>query len=66
MKSYVIDISRKFEVRHVVQAKNEKQARKIAEEWAYGEFEWGEVANYANVVIDTVEQRPQHETDNVY
>jgi hypothetical protein len=57
MKTYTVQITRTIMVEHEVEAADEDSARELAEEWAYGECDWIDHINYADVVIEDVSEQ---------
>ncbi len=56
MKTYTVQITRTMMIEHQVEAADEESARELAEEWAYGECDWMDVINYADVVIEDISE----------
>jgi hypothetical protein len=56
MKTYTVQITRTIMVEHEVEAADEDSARELAEEWAYGECDWIDHINSADVVIEDVSE----------
>lgn len=57
MKKFTVQITRTLMIEHKVEAVDEDSARELAEEWAYGECDWMDVINYADVVIEDVSEQ---------
>ena len=56
MKTYTVQITRTMMIEHEVEAADEESARELAEEWAYGECDWIDTINYADVVIEDISE----------
>ena len=57
MKKFTVQITRTLMIEHEVEAVDEDSARELAEEWAYGECDWMDMINYADVVIEDVSEQ---------
>lgn len=54
MALYTVNMTRTLAVQHQVEAASEDQARLLAQEWAYGEYDWTEDISLCDVDVGQV------------
>lgn len=59
MPKFVVQMSRTLRTEYTVEAADEEAAQELAEEWAYGEYDWTDDISYADVETHDVQEIDQ-------